>query len=117
MPCPRPCGKSSSTLPADAALMADLGVCDYLNGRADDATRELETAVRLDPRQLTSYVSLGAIQEAEKRYDKALAAYERARPYEATGDALLAGMLAEGRRRCRGAVGAPDAVDRVLRAQ
>ena len=65
--------------PGFAAARAQLGASFNLSGRFGDARRELEEAIRLDPRDLASYVglavaeaNLGRLPEARAHLDAAL---------------------------------------------
>ena len=85
--------------PSDAALVADLGVCEYLSGRRDDSIRDLRSVIRLDSSFLPAYLSLGSIYERERRYEKALLTYNDAKAFESPGNKEMARILDQSRRR------------------
>jgi len=62
--------------PANAALLADLGLCRYLAGDADGAVRDLGAALALDPAALPAVLTLGSIHAARGRADLELALYD-----------------------------------------
>lgn len=64
--------------PADAGLLADLGLCRYLAGRTGDAIESLRAAVRLDASSLPAILTLGSIYAAQKRFDEERAVYAAA---------------------------------------
>lgn len=78
--------------PADAALQKDLGVCEFLGGRAPEALAHLQTAIRLDPALSEASLTLGAVYAAQGRPQDALAVYDAAlsaRPDDAARALLL----------------------------
>ena len=77
--------------PANAALLADLGLCRYLGGDADAAVRDLGAALRLDPAALPAVLTLGSIHAARGRTDLELALYD-ATP-RAGGEPALRALL------------------------
>ena len=64
--------------PADARLLHDEGVAEFLRGDADGGAREFLAALRLDPKFLDGYLGLGAAYEKQGKPCEALAAYEKA---------------------------------------
>lgn len=62
--------------PANAGLLADLGLCRYLGGDADGAVRDLSAALKLDPAALPAVLTLGSIHAARGRTDLELALYD-----------------------------------------
>lgn len=82
--------------PADAALLADLGLCRYLAGRAGGAIESLRAAIALDPGSLPAIVTLGAIYGAQRRFDEERAVYAAAPA--AGGSSELRAALERGRR-------------------
>ncbi|MDP3540987.1 MAG: hypothetical protein Q8T11_00810 [Elusimicrobiota bacterium] len=64
------------SFPGDGALLADKGLCEYLSGDARAALSTLEAAIRLEPKSLPAYLTLGAIHAAQGRPDEALKIYD-----------------------------------------
>lgn len=64
-------GLAVASFPEDADLHTRWGTALAASGRLDGATTALETAVRLDPRQLTAWQNLASIHERMGRTDKA----------------------------------------------
>ncbi|MBI2385557.1 MAG: tetratricopeptide repeat protein [Elusimicrobia bacterium] len=77
--------------PANAALLADLGLCRYLGGGADAAIEDLRAALELDPAALPAVLTLGSIYAARGRLDLELALYD-ATP-SAGGEPALRALL------------------------
>ena len=69
--------------PASASLRADLGLCEYLDGRPDAAIADLRAALKLNPASLPAVITLGSIYAARKRFDEELAVYDAAPPSSA----------------------------------
>jgi eukaryotic-like serine/threonine-protein kinase len=66
------------TLPNNSRIFSFLGFIDRRQGRWDEAIRNLERAVDLDPRNVTALLDLGAVYFNLRRYGEALAMYNRA---------------------------------------
>lgn len=67
--------KNSSHLVYKGYLIADLA--DYEN-KYEDAIRELDKAIRLDPKNMDAWILKGNVLDSRlKRYDEALAAYDK----------------------------------------
>lgn len=64
--------------PANAALLGDLGLCRYLDGKTDAAIADLRAAVALDPSALPALLTLGSIYAAQGLPDRELALYDAA---------------------------------------
>ena len=62
----------------DGRLRNDAAVCDALAGRTSRALTQAEAAVRLDPRLLPAYLTLGFLRVAAKDKKGALRVYEAA---------------------------------------
>ena len=56
----------------------DLGLCEYLNGRPEEAIAHLRAAIKLDASSLSAVLTLGSIFAAQKRIDEELAVYAAA---------------------------------------
>lgn len=69
--------------PADAKLLSDRGLCKYLSGAPEAGIEELRAALKLDPRLLPAYLTLGAIYTAKNRSGEALKLYDLALKEEA----------------------------------
>ena len=66
------------TLPNDAELCFVLGLIDRRQGRWTEATRNLDRAVELDPRNMRFLISAGATYEVLRRYSESSRLYDRA---------------------------------------
>lgn len=66
----------SRQYPTDGVFYSDLGLCEYLNGDSDAAIRHLNTAIRLKPKFIPAYLTLGAIHTEKGRYGEALKLYD-----------------------------------------
>ncbi|MBI5240263.1 MAG: tetratricopeptide repeat protein [Elusimicrobia bacterium] len=77
--------------PAQARWLSDRGVIKSILGRREDAARDLEAALRLDPGLLPAAMSLGALYAASGRKADAARLYERAlaQPSCGAGDERL----------------------------
>ena len=64
--------------PAVAAPYSDKALCEYLKGSDDAALADLRTAIRLEPKFLPAYLTLGAIHSARGRFPEALKTYDEA---------------------------------------
>lgn len=64
------------SFPADGALLADKGLCEYLGGDAAAAIATLESAIRLAPKSIPAYLTLGAVHAALGRPEDALKVYD-----------------------------------------
>jgi TolB-like protein len=62
--------------PSDAAVARSLGIAYYKAGRFDDARRQLDSAVAMDPRDGTAALYLGLTAEQQKDIPAAKAAYQ-----------------------------------------
>ncbi len=82
--------------PANAALLGDLGLCEYLNGRPEDAIAHLKSAIKLDASSLAAVITLGSIYAAQKRFDEERAVYAAAPP--AGGEPVLRAALLRSRK-------------------
>lgn len=80
--------------PYDGEIFSDMGLCAYLNGEPDEAMRHLETAIRLKPKFIPSYLTLGAIYTGRGRYREALRIYDEGLRFNPSGTAYpLRGVL------------------------
>lgn len=61
--------------PENAALLGDLGLCEYLNGQPEDAITHLRAAIKLDASSLSAALTLGSIYAAQKRFAEERAVY------------------------------------------
>ncbi len=75
--------------PENAALLGDLGLCEYLNGRPEAAVRDLKAALALDPSSLAAAITLGSIYAAQGRPDLERSVYEAVPPGEGDLDLRL----------------------------
>lgn len=66
--------------PENAALLGDLGLCEYLNGRPEEAIAHLRAAIKLDASSLPAVLTLGSIFAAQKRFAEERAVYAAAPP-------------------------------------
>lgn len=82
--------------PENAALRADLGLCEYLDGRTDAAIEDLRAALRISPASLPAVITLGSIYAAQKRFNEELAVYDAAPPVG--GEPELRAVLMTSRR-------------------
>jgi len=64
--------------PANASLLSDLGLCEYLAGHPEEAIVRLRAAVNLDPASLPAIVTLGSIYAAQGRFAEERAVYDAA---------------------------------------
>ena len=78
----------SRAAPDDPALLADLGLSEYLNGQADEAVSDLKRAIVLDPAFLPPYLTLASIRAGQRRREEAALLYERALAAAASSDPL-----------------------------
>jgi TolB-like protein len=62
--------------PADAAIARSLGIAYYKAGRFDDARKQLDTAVAMNPRDGAAALYLGLTAEQQKDIPAAKAAYQ-----------------------------------------
>ena len=62
--------------PSDAAVARSLGIAYYKAGRFDDARKQLDSAVAMDPRDGTAALYLGLTAEQQKDIPAAKAAYQ-----------------------------------------
>lgn len=83
---------------ADARILNDLGVCQYLNGALPASIETLERALRRDPRLAEAYLTLGSVYMAQKRVDQALMVYDSALAAKAGKDSPLEEQIHAGRR-------------------
>jgi tetratricopeptide (TPR) repeat protein len=63
--------KALEGTPSDAHLRIDLGLCYLAAGRIENATIQLQEAVRLEPRSASAHYELGTLWLQLKRYDEA----------------------------------------------
>ena len=82
--------------PREGAYYSDRGLCRYLKGDAAGAVADLETAIKLTPKFLPAYLSLGAVHSAGGRFARALAVYEEGLA-RAAEDEPLRGALTSAR--------------------
>lgn len=87
--------------PENAEVRADMGTCRYLSGDVPAAISDLKEAIKLDPRFMASYLTLGAIYAGRKDYDSALSLFDSALAVEAPKDSSLRDRLLEGRRQAQ----------------
>ena len=66
------------TLPNNSELFFRTDVIDYRQGRWDDATRNLEHTVELDPRNLQYLTQLALCYQPQRRYEDEMSAWQRA---------------------------------------
>jgi tetratricopeptide (TPR) repeat protein len=79
--------------PRNAEYRKDLAICEYLSGRTEEAIRDLEQSLRLDPGMLAAYQSLGAILEQRARPADALRLYRRALQVKGGSDPHIRGQI------------------------
>lgn len=90
----------SRSFPGDGVLLADKGLCEHLSGDSAAAIATLENAIRLAPKSIPAYLTLGAIHAALGRPEEALKVYDAGlaldpAPQDATlRDALLGARAA-----------------------
>ena len=82
--------------PEEGTYYSDRGLCRYLKGDAAGAIADLETAIKLTPKFLPAYLSLGAVHSAGGRSARALKAYEEGLA-RAAADEPLRGALTSAR--------------------
>jgi TolB-like protein/class 3 adenylate cyclase/Tfp pilus assembly protein PilF len=70
--------KAERALPNNSHIFQFLGLIDRRQGRWDEAIRNSEHAVSLDPRNVDPITTLGQIYSQLRRYEEALAMYNRA---------------------------------------
>ena len=70
--------RAHQTLPNDAQVLFYSGVFDYRQGAWDSATRNLERAVELDPRNLLYVQQMALCYQPQRRYSDELRMWERA---------------------------------------
>jgi serine/threonine protein kinase/Tfp pilus assembly protein PilF len=70
--------RAERTLHNNSRIFSFLGAIDRRQGRWDEAIRNFERAVDLDPRNATALMDLGAVYFNLRRYGEALAMYNRA---------------------------------------
>jgi TolB-like protein len=70
------------TLPNNAEIFLFLGLIERRQGHLDEAIRDLERAMDLDPRNGSTIDSLGLIYVGQRRYGEAIAIYNRIRALE-----------------------------------
>jgi TolB-like protein/Tfp pilus assembly protein PilF len=70
--------KAQRALPNNAQIFHFLGLIDRRQGRWDEAIRNLERAVDLDPRNLSTIPDLGETYFTLRRYEEAIAMFNRA---------------------------------------
>lgn len=68
--------RSRAARPNDAAVARSLGIAYYKAGRHDDARKQLDAAVKLDPRDGAAALYLGLTAEQQKDIPAAKAAYQ-----------------------------------------
>jgi TolB-like protein/Flp pilus assembly protein TadD len=66
------------TLPNDADVYAYIGYINRRQGRWEEATRDLERALELDPRNFLILQQLAITYQAQRRYSEEAAIYDRA---------------------------------------
>jgi TolB-like protein/Tfp pilus assembly protein PilF len=69
--------KAQHPLPNDAQIFQFLGLIDRRQGRWDEAIRNLERAVDLDPRNQDTLTDLGDTYLRLRRYEEAIAVFDR----------------------------------------
>ena len=95
--------KAERTLPNNAQIFLFLGLIDRRQGRWDEAVRNLEHAVSLDPRHVEMIMHWGQLTGL-RRYEEALAMYNRALALEPRS--IYFGSGERNRARCGGGHGA-----------
>lgn len=90
-------GELSRRFPAEGSFLGDKGLCEYLSGDVPAAIATLEKAIRLEPKSIPAYLSLGAIHAAKGRPGEALKTYEKGLAVNPEGerDPLRAVLLEE----------------------
>lgn len=83
--------------PREAAFLRDRGLCLFLSGAPDAAVAALKEALALDGASLEGYATLASILVRQKRFDEALALYDRALGLPAGGGDPVRDSLVEGR--------------------
>ena len=66
------------TLPNTPEVFEYTGYIDYRQGRWEEATRNLERAIELDPRNFHTFVQLALCYQPQRRYEDETRTYERA---------------------------------------
>jgi tetratricopeptide (TPR) repeat protein len=69
--------KAQHSLPNDAQIDKFLGLIDQRQGRWDDAVRNLERVVELDPQNVDGIGNLAQIYFNIRKYDAAIAMFDR----------------------------------------
>jgi tetratricopeptide (TPR) repeat protein len=90
-------GELVRRFPAEGSFLGDKGLCEYLSGDAPAAIATLERAIRLEPKSIPAYLSLGAIHAAKGRPSEALKIYDKGLALSPAGekDPLRAVLLEE----------------------
>lgn len=83
---------------ADARILNDLGLCQYLNGAIPASIETLERALRRNPQLAEAYLTLGAIYMAQKRAEQALTVFDSALAAKAGKDSPLEETIIASRR-------------------
>ena len=85
--------------PMRAIAIMDQGTCRYLAGAFEAAEADLESALSLDPRLLSAYLTLGSLYVRRGSYSRAAALYDRGLAIASSPDnAPLRALLFESRR-------------------
>lgn len=71
-------GQLAQNAPAAAGPLQDLAVCEYLQGSADQAIKDLRKAIEIEPALMSPYLSLGSILSATHQDAEALKVYDAA---------------------------------------
>ncbi|MGE4063266.1 MAG: tetratricopeptide repeat protein [Rhodospirillaceae bacterium] len=70
--------KAMEMNPNDAMLLNNFGVCQYEQGKTEEAVEIHRKAIKLDPTRPMAYNNLGVELNALERHEEALAAFEKA---------------------------------------
>ena len=74
------CREMLETMPGNADVLSMLGRCLLSQGRFEEAQKYLEEAMKADPDDLNTVISLGQAYHAQKEYKRAAALLEKIDP-------------------------------------
>jgi len=80
-------GRLTRQYPGVASFYSDKALCEYLKGAHGAALADLRTAIRLEPKFLPAYLTLGAVLSARGHHAEAAEAYDEALSKTAESDA------------------------------
>jgi len=70
--------RALATDPLSVLLSEDTGLAYYLARRYDEALRQYQETIRMDPNYASAHISIGIVYEQKGMFDEALAAYQKA---------------------------------------